>query len=166
MVVPEGAGMRPDNAKHRPPGRQRKPLTSRIIVAHVDQRIRLLRKQLGMSQTDLGERIGVRFQQVQKHENGADRVSASTLYEIACALGAPVTFFFEGLPPPATAASADLSPAMRANYAASAEGMRLLDCFARLPARVRGDAVRLLEGVFDSASAASGHLRPSWPNDL
>jgi hypothetical protein len=81
-------------------------------------------------------------------------------YETACALGAPLTFFFEGLPPPGTDASTNLSRATRrhTDYAASAEGMRLLDCFARLPLRVRRDALRLLESVVDSAAASAGRI--------
>jgi transcriptional regulator with XRE-family HTH domain len=50
-----------------------------------------------MSQTQLGERIGIRFQQVQKYETGANRISASRLWDIAATLGVPVGHFFEGL---------------------------------------------------------------------
>jgi transcriptional regulator with XRE-family HTH domain len=88
-----------DNRKHRVPLSQSRSLTNRAIVVHIGDRIRSLRKQLGMSQSDLGELIGVRFQQVQKYENGANRVSAAALYELACALGVPIIYFFEGLSP-------------------------------------------------------------------
>jgi transcriptional regulator with XRE-family HTH domain len=110
-----------DNGKHRVPQSQSRSLANRAIVVHIGHRIRSLRKQLGMSQADLGELIGVRFQQVQKYENGANRVSAAALYEVACALGVPIKYFFEGLSPPGKAASADLrrSVRRRAHYAAS-----------------------------------------------
>ncbi len=52
---------------------------------------------LGMNQTQLGERVGVTFQQLQKYERGANRVTASRLYELSRVLEVPVTYFFEGL---------------------------------------------------------------------
>ena len=55
------------------------------------------RKLLGVSQERLAEQLGLTFQQVQKYERGANRVSASKLYEIARALQAPVAYFFDGL---------------------------------------------------------------------
>ena len=61
------------------------------------ERLRARRRRLGMSQTALAERLGLTFQQVQKYERGANRVSASKLYDIATALGVPVGHFFEGL---------------------------------------------------------------------
>jgi DNA-binding XRE family transcriptional regulator len=67
------------------------------VDVHVGRRIQLRRKALVMSQTELGRRLGVSFQQVQKYESGVNRVSASTLYELATTLEVPITFFFEGL---------------------------------------------------------------------
>lgn len=62
----------------------------------VGQRIRALRSAQGMSQADLGQSVGVRFQQIQKYESGANRVSASRLLALAQTLGVPVSHFFEG----------------------------------------------------------------------
>lgn len=67
------------------------------IDAHVGERIRYRRKLLQMTQQMLGEEIGIRFQQIQKYETGANRVSAARLYEIAEALDVPVQYFYEGL---------------------------------------------------------------------
>ncbi|HMO43605.1 MAG TPA: helix-turn-helix transcriptional regulator, partial [Phenylobacterium sp.] len=53
------------------------------VDRHVGLRIRLRRKELGVSQEKLAEAIGLTFQQVQKYERGANRVSASKLWEIA-----------------------------------------------------------------------------------
>jgi transcriptional regulator with XRE-family HTH domain len=50
-----------------------------------------------MTQQQLAERVGIKFQQIQKYETGANRVSASRLWDIADALEVPVSFFFEGL---------------------------------------------------------------------
>jgi transcriptional regulator with XRE-family HTH domain len=55
------------------------------------------RKLLGVSQERLAEQLGLTFQQVQKYERGANRVSASKLYEIARALQTSVAYFFDGL---------------------------------------------------------------------
>jgi transcriptional regulator with XRE-family HTH domain len=69
------------------------------VDRHVGQAVRLRRKLLGISQQALAQRLGLTFQQVQKYETGANRISASALYGIAHALGVPVSAFFDGLPP-------------------------------------------------------------------
>jgi len=66
--------------------------------AHIGGRIRLRRTMLGMSQEKLGEALGLTFQQVQKYERGANRVSASRLQGVAEALDVPVGFFYDGMP--------------------------------------------------------------------
>jgi transcriptional regulator with XRE-family HTH domain len=73
--------------------------SARAIDRHVGLRIRARRRQLNISQQALGERIGVTFQQIQKYELAANRVSASALYAIAEALQVRVSWFFGGLPP-------------------------------------------------------------------
>jgi len=60
------------------------------------RRIRLRRIELGISQSELGEKLGVSFQQVQKYEKGMNRVGAARLQQVATALDVPVTFFFDG----------------------------------------------------------------------
>lgn len=67
------------------------------IDSAVGQRIRQRRKSLGLSQTELAVRVGVKFQQVQKYETGVNRVAASRLWKIAEALTVPITYFFEDL---------------------------------------------------------------------
>ncbi len=68
------------------------------IDAHVGSRIRARRIGLQMSQARLGQALGVTFQQVQKYENGSNRVGASTLFRVATALGMSLDYFFEDLP--------------------------------------------------------------------
>ncbi|THH35832.1 XRE family transcriptional regulator [Aliishimia ponticola] len=68
-----------------------------VVDIHVGKRVRQRRWLLGLTQQQLGEAVGIKFQQVQKYETGANRVSASRLWEIAKVLEVPVTFFFEGL---------------------------------------------------------------------
>ncbi|NHN87827.1 helix-turn-helix domain-containing protein [Acetobacter conturbans] len=65
---------------------------------HVGARIRLRRTMLGMSQEKLGEAISLTFQQIQKYERGANRVSASRLFEIARVLDVPIGFFYDDMP--------------------------------------------------------------------
>ena len=68
------------------------------IDQYVGSRVRARRVGLRMSQTNLGQTIDVTFQQVQKYENGTNRISASNLYKIAKALAVDVSYFFDGIP--------------------------------------------------------------------
>ena len=67
------------------------------VDVHVGKRVRHRRWLVGMTQQQLAERVGIKFQQIQKYETGMNRVSASRLWDIAAALSVPVSFFFEGL---------------------------------------------------------------------
>ncbi|SHG44239.1 helix-turn-helix domain-containing protein [Cognatishimia maritima] len=67
------------------------------VDVHVGKRIRHRRWLVGMTQQQLAEQVGIKFQQIQKYETGANRVSASRLWDIAEALDVPVSFFFEGI---------------------------------------------------------------------
>jgi transcriptional regulator with XRE-family HTH domain len=67
------------------------------VDAHVGKRVRHRRWLIGMTQQQLAEQVGIKFQQIQKYETGANRISASRRWDIADALDVPVSFFFEGL---------------------------------------------------------------------
>jgi transcriptional regulator with XRE-family HTH domain len=67
------------------------------VDVHVGKRIRHRRWLIGMTQQQLAEQVGIKFQQIQKYETGANRVSASRLWDISDTLEVPVSFFFEGL---------------------------------------------------------------------
>ena len=67
------------------------------VDVHVGKRVRHRRWLIGMTQQQLAEQVGIKFQQIQKYETGANRVSASRLWDIAEALDVTVSFFFEGL---------------------------------------------------------------------
>jgi transcriptional regulator with XRE-family HTH domain len=67
------------------------------VDVHVGKRVKMRRMMLNLSQSDLGKKSGITFQQIQKYENGINRVSASRLQEFSKCLGVPVSFFFEGL---------------------------------------------------------------------
>jgi transcriptional regulator with XRE-family HTH domain len=64
---------------------------------HVGSRMRERRIMLGLTQQQLAEMIGVTYQQAHKYERGINRVSAGKLFEIARALSAPITYFYEGI---------------------------------------------------------------------
>ena len=66
------------------------------VDVHVGKRVRHRRWMVGMTQQQLGDIVGIKFQQIQKYETGMNRISASRLWDIAQALGVPVCFFFEG----------------------------------------------------------------------
>jgi len=67
------------------------------VDVHVGKRIRHRRWLVGMTQQQLAQSVGIKFQQIQKYETGANRVSASRLWDIAESLDVDVSFFFEGL---------------------------------------------------------------------
>lgn len=64
---------------------------------HVGHRLREVRIMRGLTQTQLGERLGISFQQVQKYEKGTNRIGSSRLWDMCGILDVPVTFFFDGL---------------------------------------------------------------------
>ncbi len=69
---------------------------SHPVDEYVGKRVRQRRWMVGFSQQQLGEAVGIKFQQIQKYETGMNRVSASRLWDIAKVLDVPVTFFFDG----------------------------------------------------------------------
>jgi len=64
------------------------------IEKHIGARIKKIRQQRQLSQTDLGDRFGITFQQIQKYEKGTNRVSASLLWRMSRFLQVPVDYFF------------------------------------------------------------------------
>jgi transcriptional regulator with XRE-family HTH domain len=84
------------------------------VDVHVGRRLRMRRKDLGYSQQALADALGLTFQQVQKYEGGANRISASKLHATAMFLKTPIGFFFEGLDDPEGAdnTAADLANEM------------------------------------------------------
>lgn len=82
------------------------------IDLYVGKRLRRRRRLLGLTQQQLAESVGIRFQQIQKYECGANRISASRLFELSEALHVPVQYFYDGLADEAQApmSGADLNP--------------------------------------------------------
>jgi transcriptional regulator with XRE-family HTH domain len=89
------------------PRQGRLPRTDRDrrVDAYVGSRVRLKRTIQGLSQTELGTAVGVTFQQMQKYESGANRVSASKLWALSEVLDVPISYFFDGLESDSSTAS-------------------------------------------------------------
>ncbi|MFT4090804.1 MAG: helix-turn-helix transcriptional regulator [Asticcacaulis sp.] len=67
------------------------------IDLHLGKRLRRRRRLLGLTQQQLALAVGIRFQQIQKYECGANRISAARLFQLAKALETPVNYFYDGL---------------------------------------------------------------------
>jgi transcriptional regulator with XRE-family HTH domain len=106
---------------------------------------------LGMSQTALADQLGITFQQVQKYENGTNRISASRLQGISQVLRVPIPFFFEGaprLPGDSRRDGVAPNPAYVSEFLASANGLKLVGIFTRIrDAKLRRSIVRLVEVI-------------------
>ena len=119
---------------------------------HVGARVRMRRMMLGMSQTTLGDALGLTFQQVQKYEKGANRIGASRLQHIAHILQVPVPFFFDGAPNvpghKVDGMAGAPSPAYVADFLATSDGLNLTKAFMRIKnAKLRRRIVDLVEEI-------------------
>ncbi|MEA3156412.1 MAG: hypothetical protein QOK44_4001 [Betaproteobacteria bacterium] len=128
---------------------------SNFIDRHVDSRLRVRRLALGMSQQRLGEAIGLTFQQVQKYENGVNRMGASRLQQAANILEVAVRYFFEGgatdgpyMPDGSAPSSTSIDV-----FASSSNGLKLADAFTRIArSAVRHRMVNLVQEIADRQS--------------
>jgi len=123
------------------------------IDKHVGSRVRMRRLMLDMSQTDLGNALGLTFQQVQKYEKGRNRMSASRLQHISQILQVPVPFFFEGAPAsgarPAARGTAD-PPSLTyvTDFLATSDGLALMKALMCVEDRkLRRAIVQLVEQI-------------------
>lgn len=120
------------------------------IDIYVGARVRLQRELLGLSQTVLGQRLGVTFQQVQKYEKGTTRLGASRLQAAARALGVPVAFFFSKQH--GSDVMAGVEPAPEAenilSFVYTREGLALNQAFIEITSsRVRRSVVALIKAM-------------------
>ena len=120
-----------------------------FVDVHVGMVVRVKRKLAGLSQSQLAERIGITFQQLQKYERGANRISASKLYEISRVLRAPIGEFFADLDQGDGQPPTDVSDAHAVQkFLGTSEGMELAGCFPKIvDARVRRKALELLKAL-------------------
>ena len=121
------------------------------IDRHVGSRVCMRRMLAGVSQERLGEALGLTFQQVQKYEKGANRISASRLQNISKILGVPVSFFFEGAPMGESLVSGmgeSTGPAYVADFLSTSEGVQLNKAFVKIDdPKVRRKLIELVESL-------------------
>lgn len=132
--------------------------TPNPVDLYVGGRIRMRRRSMGVSQERLADDLGLTFQQVQKYERGANRVSASKLYEIARSLKTPVSFFFDGLSDP-TEAGGDQATAPDTSvheFLMTNEGLELAQAFPGVKPRLRRRVLELVRSMADEDEAAEG----------
>jgi transcriptional regulator with XRE-family HTH domain len=116
------------------------------VDVHVGKTIRIQRLLRKVSQTELGDRVGVTFQQIQKYEKGSNRVSASMLVEIAGALSVDVRTFFDDLTAPA--ANANDNPAPSEEFVISREGVQLNAAFFSIKnEQLRKKILKLVQAI-------------------
>lgn len=127
------------------------------IDIHVGKRIRLRRNMLDYSQDKLAEALGVTFQQVQKYERGANRISASRLYNLSLVLGVPVQFFFDDYQSEngvSVASGGALGEAVPASYIADPlqkdETLKLVNAYYRYDVQTRKHLLGLMESAIHS----------------
>ncbi len=116
------------------------------VDVHVGQRVRQRRWMLGMTQQQLADAVGIKFQQIQKYETGANRVSASRMYEIAGAMEVPISFFFEGL-----AGQAAEAEEARGDVLTDREALQLVRTYYAIPEAQRRRLFDLARVLSDAA---------------
>jgi transcriptional regulator with XRE-family HTH domain len=120
-----------------------KPRSSGQPEIEMGKKIRLRRVEQRLSQSDLGERLGLSFQQVQKYEKGVNRVGASRLQQIATALDVSVTFFYDG--------DGKTKEVESLLFLDSAFSLRLLRAYSKIKDQaIQRHMVSLMEAVADN----------------
>jgi transcriptional regulator with XRE-family HTH domain len=122
------------------------------VDVHVGKRVRHRRWMVGMTQQQLGDIVGIKFQQIQKYETGMNRISASRLWDIAQALDVSISFFFEGFDGEENAADAAVAAAavQRGDLLADKEALELVRSYYAIPEAQRRrlfDLARVLSDV-------------------
>lgn len=115
------------------------------VDVHVGKRIRHRRWMIGMTQQQLADKVGIKFQQIQKYETGMNRVSASRLWDIARAVDVPVSFFFEGL------SESDLPGVVEGDIFADKEALQLVRAYYAMPEAQRRQIFELARVLSDAA---------------
>lgn len=118
------------------------------VDVHVGKRIRHRRWMVGMTQQQLAEKVGIKFQQIQKYETGMNRVSASRLWDISEALSVSIDFFFEGLEGGMAAMAEATLPG---DILADKEALELVRSYYAIPENQRRRLFELARVLSDAA---------------
>ena len=120
------------------------------VDVHVGKRVRHRRWMVGMTQQQLGDIVGIKFQQIQKYETGMNRISASRLWDIAQALGVSISFFFEGFDEDEQVPASGAGVETRGDLLADKEALELVRSYYAIPEAQRRrlfDLARVLSDV-------------------
>ena len=125
------------------------------IDLHLGKRLRRRRRLLGLTQQQLAVAIGIRFQQIQKYECGANRISAARIFELAAALEVPVGYFYEGLDEgePAIAVAPAAEEPRAGEVLARKETMDLIRAYYQLGERPRRRLLDLAKSLNTDTAA-------------
>ncbi|MDV7143317.1 helix-turn-helix domain-containing protein [Tropicimonas sp. TH_r6] len=116
------------------------------VDVHVGKRVRHRRWMIGVTQQQLAEKVGIKFQQIQKYETGVNRISASRLWDIADALQVNVAFFFEGLQ-----GETEWETPAPGDLLADREALELVRCYYAIPENQRRQLFELARVLSDAA---------------
>lgn len=121
----------------------------RPVDKHVGSRVRMRRLMLGMSQSKLGDALGITFQQLQKCEQGTNRIGASRLQELSAILKVPVSFFFKDAPgSDGKRTKGDQAVSRLSSFLATRDGIALNEAFPKIKdAKLRRRIVELVEQI-------------------
>lgn len=123
---------------------------------HIGKRLRRRRRLLGMTQQDLAEMVGVRFQQIQKYECGANRITSSRLYDLSKALNVSVQYFFDGIEGNTLLGlAANDADRLDSDILSQKETLELVRAYYRLGERPRKRLLELAK-AFEADAANSG----------
>jgi len=117
--------------------------TPNPVDVHVGRRLRFIRKQRGFSQEAMANAGGITFQQVQKYENGRNRLSASMMWAFANTLGVTPAAFFEGLSQPGEVRDPDQKEAL--DYVSTVRGFKLVNLALRMTPEMQDAHIALME---------------------
>lgn len=133
---------------------------SRVATATdlaVGKKLRLRRRLLGLSQTVLGDKLGVTFQQVQKYENGTNRISSGTLRVLADTLDVPLDYFFEQPPRVNEALGLEaVDTTIIDSFLNERNALRLVKCFVRMTPGRKKALVALAENLISAPEGVTG----------
>ncbi|MEM8958642.1 MAG: helix-turn-helix transcriptional regulator [Pseudomonadota bacterium] len=119
------------------------------VDIHVGKKVRHRRWMVGMTQQQLADQVGIKFQQIQKYETGMNRISASRLWDIAETLDVPVSYFFDGLDQKQVSHSA--GDPMPGDLLADKEALELVRSYYAIPENQRRRLFELARVLSDAA---------------
>jgi transcriptional regulator with XRE-family HTH domain len=137
---------------------------SNAVDKYVGARVRMRRKMLSKSQSNLADALGLTFQQVQKYENGMNRISSSRMFQISNFLSVPPEFFYEGaarIEPFAAGSTLAVDPASVQEFVSTRDGLDLARAFPAIKDKgIRRRIVALVCDLADRDDQPGANMHP------